>query len=55
MTDDLRSKLLRELELLVHGRDAEWIDRLEYLEDSLAALESRDERAAALPWSEVRG
>jgi prevent-host-death family protein len=33
---------------------AELIERLDYLEDSLAALQARDERDAALPWSEVR-
>jgi antitoxin Phd len=33
---------------------AQLIERLDYLEDSLAALQARDERAAALPWSEVR-
>jgi len=30
------------------------IERLDYLEDSLAALQAREERDAALPWSEVR-
>lgn len=34
---------------------ADILERLEYLEDSLAALEARDERDAAVPWSEVRG
>jgi prevent-host-death family protein len=33
---------------------AELVDRLEYLEDSLAALRARDERELAVPWSEVR-
>jgi prevent-host-death family protein len=33
---------------------AELLDRLEYLEDSLAALNAREEREAALPWTEVR-
>jgi PHD/YefM family antitoxin component YafN of YafNO toxin-antitoxin module len=33
---------------------AELIERLDYLEDSLAALQARDERDAAVPWSEVR-
>ena len=32
---------------------AELIERLDYLEDSLAALQARDERDAARPWSEV--
>ncbi len=36
-------------------RYAELIDRLDYLEDSLAALQARDERDAAVPWAEVRG
>jgi PHD/YefM family antitoxin component YafN of YafNO toxin-antitoxin module len=30
------------------------LDRLEYLEDSLAALEAREERADTVAWSEVR-
>ena len=33
---------------------AELIDRLDYLEDSLAALQARDERERAVPWAEVR-
>lgn len=33
---------------------AELIDRLDYLEDSLAALQARDEREHAVPWAEVR-
>jgi PHD/YefM family antitoxin component YafN of YafNO toxin-antitoxin module len=41
--------------LLDPDRYAELIDRLEYLEDSLAALQAREERDAAVPWSEVRG
>jgi prevent-host-death family protein len=36
-------------------RYADLLDRLEYLEDSLAALQARDDRDAAVPWSEVRG
>jgi PHD/YefM family antitoxin component YafN of YafNO toxin-antitoxin module len=40
--------------LLDPERYAELIERLDYLEDSLAALQARDERDAALPWSEVR-
>ncbi len=35
-------------------RYAEMVDRLEYLEDSLAALQARDEIEASLPWTEVR-
>jgi prevent-host-death family protein len=35
-------------------RYAELLDRLEYLEDSLAALQARDERDLAVPWAEVR-
>jgi prevent-host-death family protein len=35
-------------------RYAELIERLDYLEDSLAALQARDERDAAVSWSEVR-
>lgn len=30
------------------------VERLDFLEDSLAALTARDEREASLPWSEVR-
>ena len=33
---------------------AELLERLEYLEDSLAALRARDERDSAVPWAEVR-
>ena len=40
--------------LLDVDRYAELLDRLEYLEDSLAALNARDERDAAEPWAEVR-
>jgi len=35
-------------------RYAELIERLDYLEDSLAALRARDERDAAVQWGEVR-
>lgn len=40
--------------LIDPDRYAELMDRLEYLEDSLAALQAREERDAALPWREVR-
>lgn len=40
--------------LLDPERYAELIERLEYLEDSIAALQAREERGSALPWSEVR-
>jgi PHD/YefM family antitoxin component YafN of YafNO toxin-antitoxin module len=33
---------------------AELIERLDYLEDSLAALEARQERDASVHWQEVR-
>ena len=33
---------------------ADLVDRLEYLEDSLAALRARDERDAVVAWEEVR-
>lgn len=39
--------------LLDPDRYAELIDRLDYLEDSLAALLARDERDTAIPWSDV--
>lgn len=32
----------------------ELLDRIDYLEDSLAALEAREKRAEALTWAEVR-
>lgn len=35
-------------------RYAELVERLEYLEDSLAALQAREERATAVPWAEIR-
>ena len=41
--------------LLDVDRYAELLDRLEYLEDSLAALSARDERDVSEPWAEVRG
>lgn len=41
--------------LLGVERYAELIERIEYLEDSHAALQARDERDEAVPWSEVRG
>jgi PHD/YefM family antitoxin component YafN of YafNO toxin-antitoxin module len=40
--------------LLDSDRYAELIERLEYLEDSLAALQAREEGDVALAWSEVR-
>ena len=40
--------------LLDVDRYSELIDRLDYLEDSLAALQAREERDATVPWSEVR-
>ena len=33
---------------------AELLDRIDYLEDSLAALQARVERDEAVPWAEVR-
>ena len=35
-------------------RYRELIERTEYLEDSLAALQARDELDEAVPWSKVR-
>jgi PHD/YefM family antitoxin component YafN of YafNO toxin-antitoxin module len=40
--------------LIDPDRYAELIDRLEYLEDSLAALQAREDRDTTLPWTEVR-
>jgi len=31
------------------------LERLDFLEDSLAALTAREERESSVPWSEVRG
>jgi PHD/YefM family antitoxin component YafN of YafNO toxin-antitoxin module len=36
-------------------RYADILERLEFLEDSLAALQARDEVDRAVPWIEVRG
>jgi PHD/YefM family antitoxin component YafN of YafNO toxin-antitoxin module len=41
--------------LLDVERYAEMLDRLDFLEDSLAALQAREELAASAPWIEVRG
>ena len=35
-------------------RYAELLDRLDYLEDSLAALQARDELELTVPWTDVR-
>ncbi len=40
--------------LLDPDRYAELVDRLDYLEDSLAALHARDERDDSVSWREVR-
>ena len=40
--------------LLDADRYAELLDRLDYLEDSLAALQARDERDSAVAWEDVR-
>jgi prevent-host-death family protein len=40
--------------LLDADRYAELLERLDYLEDSLAALQARDELDAAVPWEGVR-
>jgi PHD/YefM family antitoxin component YafN of YafNO toxin-antitoxin module len=40
--------------LLDADRYAELIERLEFLEDSLAAVQARAERDTAVPWAEVR-
>jgi PHD/YefM family antitoxin component YafN of YafNO toxin-antitoxin module len=41
--------------LLDADRYADLLERIDYLEDSLAALQAREEREAAVPWAEVRG
>jgi PHD/YefM family antitoxin component YafN of YafNO toxin-antitoxin module len=40
--------------LMDPDRYAELIDRLEYLEDSLAALHVREERDSTVGWAEIR-
>jgi prevent-host-death family protein len=40
--------------LLDVDRYGELIERLEFLEDSLAVLQARDERETAVPWTAVR-
>lgn len=40
--------------LLDADRYADLLEQLEYLEDSLAALQARDEQETAVPWAEVR-
>lgn len=40
--------------LLDADRYADLLERLEYLEDSLAALQARDEQETAVAWAEVR-
>lgn len=40
--------------LLDADRYADLLERLEFLEDSLAALQARGERDAAVAWAEVR-
>jgi PHD/YefM family antitoxin component YafN of YafNO toxin-antitoxin module len=65
--EDLRARLGKELDALYVSkrgrlaavvldseRYAELLERLDYLEDSLAALQARDERDAGVPWSNVR-
>jgi prevent-host-death family protein len=40
--------------LLDADRYADLLERLEYLEDSLAALQAREQSDEAVPWAEVR-
>jgi PHD/YefM family antitoxin component YafN of YafNO toxin-antitoxin module len=40
--------------LLDADRYADLLDRIDYLEDSVAALQAREERDAAVSWAEVR-
>lgn len=35
-------------------RYADLVERLEYLEDSLAALQARDEAELTVPWADIR-
>jgi len=39
--------------LLDSDRYARLLDRLNHLEDSLAAVQARDERDSAVPWADV--
>ena len=62
--DDLRPRLGRELDALDETEDALYgsncdslvrvVERLDFLEDSVAALAARDERDWSVPWVEVR-
>ena len=36
-------------------RYSELMERLDFLEDSVAALQAREDAAVSVPWSEVRG
>ena len=40
--------------LIDADRYADLLERLEYLEDSLVALQARDDRDEAIPWAEGR-
>jgi len=41
--------------LIDADRYADLLEQLEFLEDSIAVLQARDERGLAMPWAEVRG
>jgi PHD/YefM family antitoxin component YafN of YafNO toxin-antitoxin module len=41
--------------LLDPDRYADLLERLDYLEDTLAVLTARDEHDLSMPWAEVRG
>ncbi len=54
--NNLHRRLAKELDALKQGGDLNVPkrDRLEFLDDSLAALQARNDREASVPWVEVR-
>jgi hypothetical protein len=50
---DLRARLEHKLDSLRAAKQ-HTADRLEFLEDSLAVLQARDEVASSVPWTKVR-
>jgi hypothetical protein len=52
-SEDLRARLKQELNSLRAAKQ-DMVDRVEFLEDSIAALQARDEVASSVPWTEVR-
>jgi hypothetical protein len=52
-SEDRRARLKQELDSLRAAKQ-DMVDRVEFLEDSIAALQARDEVACSVPWTEVR-